>query len=289
MGPVRSDSPFNLLRQGSTAAEPEVKVALTRLAEEARERNIRGTHASGDFFISTMHAVSSLRGSSNSELRMSCLYDCAAYFFHKGQSERALLAVRELTRLAAVVRGDIWLGKANTIAGVVHADIGNIGEAFAHHAAALQVYRRHGDAISEAKVLMNLGVALNYGGLYREAIPCFMSVASAAGRIDVRSELAAVASVNLAQSYFYLGEFDKGFSAARKSLELSAPPTNAECTCRSPYASLRSFSLHWSLVRTTWRLSIARDAENTRCLQGQGHGKPWPGSLVASVKFIWET
>lgn len=230
MGTGHTDRLFSLLRQAGVASEPEVKMALMRLAEEARERKARGALASVDFFSSTLRAVSNLRGTSNSDLRMSCLYDCAAFFFHKGQSERALHAVRELTRLAAVADDEIWLGKANTIAGVVYADVGNICEAFAHHAAALNTYREQGNALAEAKVLLNLGVTLNYGGLYREAIPCFLSVAAAAGKDDAVRELVATASVNLAQSYFYLEEFAKGFSAACKSLELSAPPIDASAS-----------------------------------------------------------
>lgn len=272
MGTGHTDRLFSLLRQAGVASEPEAKMALMRLAEEARERKARGALASVDFFSSTLRAVSNLRGTSNSDLRMSCLYDCAAFFFHKGQSERALHAVRELTRLAAVADDEIWLGKANTIAGVVYADVGNICEAFAHHAAALNTYREQGNALAEAKVLLNLGVTLNYGGLYREAIPCFLSVAAAAGKDDAVRELVATASVNLAQSYFYLEEFAKGFSAACKSLELSAPPIDASA---SMSRTIREFTfVQLALELAKYDLALEHSVMCTRFAVLAGPG-PW--------------
>ena len=221
MATVQTERLFNLLCRAKAAADPEVKIALTRLAEETRERKSRGGLASGDFFYSALRAVSNLRGTSNSELRMSCLYDCAYFFFHKGQSERALRAVRELIQLTNLVQNPFWLCKANTIAGVIHADLGNISEAFAYDAAALIACREQGDSLAEAKVMVNLGVALNYGGLYREAIPCFLSVASISNEKRSGQRTTCHSSVNLAQSYFYLEDFENGFNAACDSLRLS--------------------------------------------------------------------
>ena len=56
------------------------------------------------------------------------------------------------------------------LAGVVHAEMGDIAEAVLRHSNALKIARQAGDVLGEASTLINLGIALNYGGLFKEAI-----------------------------------------------------------------------------------------------------------------------
>ena len=227
MATLNTDRLVSLLSSVKSAGDPDVTIVLKKLEEEARERRGRGAGCSMDFFSTTFQAVSRLRGKSNAALRLSCLFECAYYFFLKGQTRPSIAAIREVLALAHSVDDSSWKVKANTMAGIIYADAGHTSEAFLNYAAALQGCRQQGDITAEAKSIINLGVALNYGGLYREAIPCFQWAACLADSTEMPNELHATAAANLAQSHFYLEDFENGLSAIRRSLQFSKTPSDA--------------------------------------------------------------
>ena len=123
------------------------------------------------------------------------------------------------------------------LSGIVNADLGNVADAVISYAQALRLAQNMSDASGEMSVLVNLGAALNYGGLYREAIPCLLRVVSLA-KIDSVAEacvdpiytaraMECAALNNLAQSYHYLGEFDAGYEAITECLRRSPPAADA--------------------------------------------------------------
>jgi putative two-component system response regulator len=160
---------------------------------------------------------------------MECLFECVNYFYHEGYQAKALEAAAQLSSLAALHGDPRWVRKGLTAAGVVNADVGNSGEALVHYARALQLSSELNDAEAQIHVLINVGVAMNYAGLYREAIPCLQRAANLSCGMRERKYLECKARINLAQSHLYLEEFSEGFRAADVAInETPAPTTTAE-------------------------------------------------------------
>jgi putative two-component system response regulator len=159
---------------------------------------------------------------------MQCVRDCLSFFYTSGLLKEGLAAAEHLKTLATQVESKPWTRLADTLAGVIHGDMGNVAEAVLHYSRALDVAMTLQDVDGEISVLVNLGSALNYGGLYREAIPCFVRAASiCTPSAGSRQAFKASALCNLAQSYFALGDSERGYKAISKAIELSAEPNSA--------------------------------------------------------------
>jgi putative two-component system response regulator len=105
--------------------------------------------------------------------------------------------------------------------------MGHIGEAVLHYSKALDVFPEQAESPATISILVNLGVALNYGSLYREAIPCLIRARNlCAGNRDLVAHEAA-ALCNLAQSHLYLDHCEKAFHAIVASLALSSEPSDS--------------------------------------------------------------
>src|SRR6185503_15364002 len=160
------------LLRTSTPPAAELKTALSRLSNEIRSRLDRGSDSVA-FIEASVRVVSRLRGANNAELRMTVLCDSGQYLFSNGRSAEALVAAGKCEGLARRTASDDWLSKSQCLQTMVHAELGNIGQALIQGSSALTIARRTKNTIREISVLINLGIALNYGGLYREAIQCF--------------------------------------------------------------------------------------------------------------------
>lgn len=199
----------SLLGASRSASTPSAKIALSRIQSEIRHRLVKGSPAL-DFFVQASRGLVSLKGTAHAELRMQCLYDCAQFFYFNEHSTDSLEPLQHLQTLALQAHSSAWSRKASQLLGVVFADTGDIGAALPHYCAALDLALQLRDPPAEASTLINLGIALNYGGLYREAIPCFRraeQIAATSGDVGI---LRSPALTNLAQSYLYLGEFENG-------------------------------------------------------------------------------
>jgi len=105
---------------------------------------------------------------------------------------------------------------------MVNGELGNLNEAIVQYAEALCIARREGDLESAGIVINNLGCALNYAGLYLEAIPCFTRViAVAQPGWTFRADRNALS--NLAQSHYYLEDFPQALTAIERCLALTSP------------------------------------------------------------------
>ena len=76
--------------------------------------------------------------------------------------------------LATEAGNEDWLRKAHNILGIAYADNGGVADALLHYAAALEMARRIGDLRGELGAWQNIGTAMNYAGLFHEAIRCFV-------------------------------------------------------------------------------------------------------------------
>lgn len=250
-----ADSLDAILDNPQAAKAPDLKIALARLASEVKRRFERGSDGSYDFLSSTLKALSRIKGAAHADIRMSALFDCGAFFFSNSHGKEALQCAIQLEHLAVRVQDKSWERKATMLKGIVFAHHGDFGEAILHYAKALQLAQELCQPDAEVAVLSNLGTALNYTGLYREAIPCFRR---AIGLADQRSELtsfAVSAYCNLAQSHLGLAEYDVGIAAVAKSLAMSDEPGDAIAHFNRAVRELTYIQLALELGR----LSSARD------------------------------
>ncbi|MFZ3322818.1 MAG: HD domain-containing phosphohydrolase [Usitatibacter sp.] len=79
----------------------------------------------------------------------------------------------------------------------------------------------------QAVALLNIGTALNYCGLYAEAIACLQRAIGFCTRDALASDLdrtKGMALGNMAQSYLYLERFEQGYEAIKQSLAETEEP-----------------------------------------------------------------
>lgn len=216
----------NLLGSTKSAGNPNAKLALSRIQTEIKQRLAKGS-PEFDFFVEASKGLIALKGAAHAEVRMQCLYDCAQFFYFNEQPTEGLELLQRVLALAMQTHSSTWSRKANQFLGIVLADIGDLGAALPHYCKAFDLAVQLNEPLSEASTLINLGVALNYGGLYREAIPCFQRAGQIAAADKNVSILRSPALTNLAQSHLYLGEFESGFRVIEQSLAYSREPSDA--------------------------------------------------------------
>lgn len=226
MASSRTERLQELIRLSGSANDPRMKAALSRLASEIRGRSTRA-ESSSDYFVSALHALSRLKGSANHEIRMQCTRDCLFYFYTSGLLKEGLEAAEQLRHLAHASRSDNWTRIAETFSGIMYGDMGNVAGAVEHYARALALAISIRDEDAQISVLVNLGSSLNYGGLYREAIPCFLRAVEVCRLTPLHATFQASALCNLAQSYHSLGNIGESYEAIARAIELSAEPHTA--------------------------------------------------------------
>lgn len=243
-----------LIRSKGSTSEPNLKAALSRLSLELKERRAKDYGTSLDFFSSALKLLSRIKGSAHIESRMSCLVECAMYLYINDHCAPALDAARQLRGLAAQSGNKGWLRKSANLSGIIYADFGNVAEAIPHYAKALQLSNELGKE-AQASVLSNLGVAMNYSGLYREAIPCLQASAAIARSSTESQHMEASALANLAQSYLALDECELGLEAIRQCLDRSLEPANSDAALAM---TIREFT-YIQLALELGKLSVARE------------------------------
>jgi putative two-component system response regulator len=226
MGSAHIETLEALLRNATIASDPRLRLALRKLQSELANRGTRSSVESTDFYLAAVQALRKIKGHSYSEIRWHCLRECCAFFFHHGYAEDALDAANQQFVLAPTMQSPSAACAALNSMGVICADLGDIQEALGHYSAALDIAQTHQDHEQESVVLNNLGTALNYAGLYREAIPCFEQVVrvtrpSWQRRVDLK------ALSNMAQSLYYLEEFPMALDAITRCMAASPRPTSA--------------------------------------------------------------
>jgi putative two-component system response regulator len=216
-----------IVRAGGSAPNSALKTVLTGLVAEIRERS-KGSHLSVDYFVAAFRALSGIKGTAHAEARMQCLRDCQLFFYSNGLTDEALAAAELLKSLAESVNDKKWLRIADTVSGIIHGDMGDVAEAVVHYSRALDWAIECGDNRGEISVLVNLGSALNYAGLYREAIPCLKrAIEICVERDESAPTFLPSGWCNIAQSYLNLGEISAGFDAITQALAVSPEPVTA--------------------------------------------------------------
>ena len=227
-----------MLRSKTGASEPEFKATLAALRGEIKHRLQIGGGPSAEFFTSCIRTLTKLRGLGNADIRISSLADMALFLVTNGYPSEAVAAVNELATLAHGTHDRTWIRKGEILRGLIHTEVGNVAEAIVCYSRSWQLALELQSVPGLCSVLTNLGMALNYVALYREAIPCLELGIEYARSPEVREDLVrsgypateteCAELNNLAQSYLYLAEFDKGFDAISLCLSKCEEPFDAK-------------------------------------------------------------
>lgn len=225
------------LRGTDPAPGADLKVYLARLhAEVGRRIHNPPSPDSIDFFSSAVRSIGRIKGGANVDARIKCLIDCASFFYFNGRNPELLATVRQLDELARRSRSLHWARLIQTFGGIVHGDMGNLAEAVVRHSEALKIARHAGEPKGEVSTFCNLGVALIYGGLFKEAIPCLQRAIELSGlypevnnsHIGAHPRYFECASLtNLAQCYQHTGNHEEALVAIRRCLALTPTPTDS--------------------------------------------------------------
>ena len=206
-----------LLRSSGGPGAPTMKVALDRIHSELAERSGRSSTDSAQYFRAALEALKKVRGSANSSLRLECLRKCFYFFYQHGEPAPALDAADQHEILSSRIGDRASLRVSHSFKGILLADVGNLTEALSHYSAALQFARECEDRHGECEVMNNIGVAMNYAGLYHDAVACFLRVLELASE-DWESRADKAALSNLAQTYLHLGDPQRALSSIERCL-----------------------------------------------------------------------
>jgi putative two-component system response regulator len=210
-------------------AEPEIKVALSRVAIEVSTRLQTGSASYHDYMRVAARTLKKMRGSAHQELRINCFLDIAQYFYLIGQSFEAIDAAKAAVDLASHSARESLYRKSLNYLGILFADTGNSSKAVECYARALELAQKLQDRDAECSVLGNLGTALFYAAQYEEAIRCYERSIALAGTNPSFKRHRIGALQNIALCSLHLEDFSRGLKAAEICVaEASEPHTATE-------------------------------------------------------------
>ena len=114
---------------------------------------------------------------SNKPARLKLLIDAIRFFYIAGMPERGLQIASRARKSAIELADASSSATILMLTGVCAADTGNLPLAMEAYADGLSLAQKNDDLVQEVKLWQNLGTALNYSGLFKEAIGCFARVA----------------------------------------------------------------------------------------------------------------
>jgi tetratricopeptide (TPR) repeat protein len=255
----------SLIRTQSAGREADAKLVLMRLGHEIKTRMARKSELSVDFVEASVRSLTRLKGSGNAALRMECLCDSGEYLFSNRRISAALVAGAACESLARQV-GDLeFASKSQVLQSMANAELGNAADAVVQCSHALDIALRIGNVRRQLSALINLGIALHYAGVDREAISCYDRVLELVGdrreAIDTdrkgypAEDFEFAALTNKAQSYYALGDFPQSFKSIKSCLDRSPEPITAmECERRT----IREFTFV-QVALELGKLSAARE------------------------------
>jgi len=147
----------SLVLHSGGAAGADLKVALSRIATELKERFHKGTPNSYDFVARAVRTLAKIKGTTNAEIRLSCFWDSGVFFFSNGFDKEALECAGELASLAQSSSNGYWLRKSYLLKGIAHAHIGDSAGAITHYCRALELAKDASDYEGMTSVLGNIG------------------------------------------------------------------------------------------------------------------------------------
>jgi len=206
------------------ASDPEIKLALSKIADEAKARVADSSAL--EFFESLSQCLQQLKGFGNASLRIGCLLECANYFYGVGDVLQGIAVCQEAVRLARHVQDLSQFRKSQTALGILLADSGALTQAIEAHTEAIDVAQRIRDYDGHAIGVLNLGVALLYAGQLDDALACIRLAENLVNALQTRDIYLPRLYANEAACYLRMGKINEGVEAAKRSVCDSKPSNN---------------------------------------------------------------
>ena len=215
-------------------AEPDLKVALSKVAMEVNSRLQKGAATtSSEYMAAVVRSLKNIKGLAHHELRINCLIDVSHFYYLSGQTFNAIEPTSDSVDLATAAGNRALERKSLNFLGVMYADTGNIARAVECYSRAIEIAQAIRDSDGECSVWVNLGVALSYAAQYRDAITSLEHAVRLAGTDSTLRKYRTAALSNIAWCCLHLEDFSRGLKAAEACLRESEEPHSAgECVAR---------------------------------------------------------
>jgi putative two-component system response regulator len=155
------------------------------------------------------------------------LLDIVRFFYLCGKPDFGLKVALKARTLALEIADSKSTSSALMLVGVCAADTGNLPMAMEVYSDALSLAQKNSDVIQETKLWQNLGVALSYSGLHREAIGCFCRAIDLTPEANEISAFSRTLYMNIAVCHLNLDEITLGLSAIAKAVGSSPIESDA--------------------------------------------------------------
>lgn len=160
-------------------------------------------------------------------VQLQLMLDTARFMYVSGNVGRGLNVAQRAKRFAVAIADARGAAAGLTMVGICAADMGNLPMAMEAYSEAVLLAQSSGDRVREGKVWHNLGTALGYSGLFREAIVSFnRAMEFAQSCPELRGAIPDL-QTNIACSYLNLEEIAQGHAAIKRAIELAAEPNSA--------------------------------------------------------------
>lgn len=153
--------------------------------------------------------------------QLKLMLDAVRYLYVSGQAFRAIPIAQKARALGLEASQPKATLDALIALGICSADSGGLPDAMEAYADALSLAQGLSDPVSQGKVWLNLGAALIYSGLYREALACFEKADAFAEVEEGLSHNRAAIFTNIALCHLNLDETRDGLVAIQRAVELS--------------------------------------------------------------------
>lgn len=156
--------------------------------------------------------------------QLKLMLDAVRFLYVSGQAFRAIPIAQKARSLGLETSQSKPTLDALIALGICSADSGGLPAAMEAYADALSLAQGLSDVVAEGKVWLNLGAALIYSGLYREALACFEKAAAFADKEEGLAFVRAPVWANIALCHLNLDEIRQGLVAIQRAVELSPEP-----------------------------------------------------------------
>jgi putative two-component system response regulator len=197
---------------------------ITELAIRLRDAPM--TKEGKGLFEMAADALSAMPDEPVSVDRVKCLLYVTRYRYYSGNAYAGLAPAEQAVALADRLADPALRAKAMKMLGLVNAETGNYPGAVSALTGALAAARLACDAVQEVDILSNLGLAHQYAGHYSAAIPSYERAVEVAESAGIPPLARATALSNIALASLHLRDFPRGLTAAERSIEALANPSD---------------------------------------------------------------
>ena len=153
--------------------------------------------------------------------QLKLMLDAVRFLYVSGQAFRAIPIAQKARGLGLESAEPKATLDALIALGICSADSGGLPDAMEAYADALSLAQGLADPVGQGKVWLNLGAALIYSGLYREALACFEKADVFAAVESGLTHIRPIIFANIAVCHLNLDEIRHGLIAIERAVELS--------------------------------------------------------------------